>query len=68
MFTSGFSHESKYTVGEQIIVEQLIEPRKVVMSSMAMIISIGITSKTSRPILSASTTITPHVDRYPACI
>ena len=56
------------TVGERITVEQLIEPRKVVTLSMAMIISIGITSKTSRPILSASTTITPHVDRYPACI
>ena len=56
------------TVGERITLEQLIEPRKVMMISMAMIIHIGITSETSRPILSASTTITPHIDRYPACI
>ena len=56
------------TVGEQITVEQLIEPRKVMTISKAMIIHIGITSETSRPILSASTTITPHIDRYPACI
>ena len=46
-FTSGFFQEHKYfTVGEQITVEQLIESRKVMTLSMAMIISIGITSKT----------------------
>ena len=42
-FTSGFSQDRiSITVGEQITVEQLIEPRKVVTISMAMIISIGI--------------------------
>jgi hypothetical protein len=56
------------TVGERITVEQLIELRIVMMISKAMIIHIGITSETSRPILSAPTTITPHLDRYPACI
>ena len=56
------------TVGEQITVEQLTEPRKVMTISKAMIIHIGITSGTIRPILSASTTFTPHIDRYPACI
>ena len=54
-FTSGFSQEHKYsTVGEQITVEQL-------------------TKQASRPrqvdrLLPASTTITPLIDRYPACI
>ena len=52
------------TVGQRITVEQLIESRKVMTISKAMIIHIGITSETSRPILSASTTITPHIDRY----
>mgnify|MGYP005841930939 CR=1 FL=1 len=37
------------TVGEQIIAEQLIEKRKVMMISKAMIMNIGITSATSRP-------------------
>ncbi|KAI4983887.1 hypothetical protein ZWY2020_025753 [Hordeum vulgare] len=36
----------------------------VVTLSKAMIISIGITSKRSRPILSTSTTITPHMDAH----
>ncbi|KAI4980380.1 hypothetical protein ZWY2020_020865 [Hordeum vulgare] len=56
------------TVGERITVEQLIESRKVMTISKAMIIHIGITSETSRPVLSASTTITPHIDRYPPCV
>ena len=43
-FTSGFSQEHKYsTVGEQITVEQLTE-------YLGMIMYIGITSETSRPI------------------
>ena len=55
-------------VGEQITAEQLIEKRKVMMISKAMIMNIGITSVSSRPTLHASTTITPHIDRYPTCI
>ena len=55
-FTSGFSQEHKYsTVGEQITVEQLTE--------------LSIVMRISRyDLLPASTTITPHIDRYPACI
>ena len=37
------------TVGEQIIVEQLIEKRKVMTISKAMIMNIGIMSVSSRP-------------------
>ena len=37
------------TVGEQIIAEQLIEKRKVMTISKAMIMHIGITSVSSRP-------------------
>ena len=49
-FTSGFSQEYRYfTVGEQITVEQLIEKRKVMTISKAMILNIGITSMSSRP-------------------
>ena len=40
------------TVGEQITVEQLIEKRKVMTISKAMIMNIGITSVSSRPKLS----------------
>ena len=50
-------------VGEQIIVEQLIEKRKVMKISKAMIMNIGITFVSSRPKHFASTTITPHIDR-----
>ena len=68
-FTSGFSQDSiSITVGEQITAEQLIEKRKVMTISKAMIMNIGITDVSSRPNDSASTTITPHIDRYPACI
>ena len=56
------------TVGEQITVEQLLEKRKVMTRSKTMIMNIGITSVSSRRNDSASTTITPHIDRYPACI
>ena len=63
VFTRGFSLERKHTVGEQITVEQLMEKRKVMMISKAMIMNIGVMS-----MLRASTTITPHIDRYPACI
>ena len=62
-FTSGFSQEHKYSmVGEQITVEQLIEKRIIMRCIQA-----------SRPRQvdrndSASTTITPLIDRYPACI
>ena len=41
-FTRGFSLERKHTVGEHIIVEQLIEKCKVVKISKAMIMYIGI--------------------------
>ena len=37
------------TVSEQITAEQLIEKRKVMMISKAMIMNIGITSVSSRP-------------------
>ena len=50
-------------VHEQITVEQLIEKRKVMTISKAMIMNIGITSVSSRPNDSASTTITPYIDR-----
>ena len=49
VFTRGFSLERMHTVGRQIIVEQLIEERKVMTISKAMIMNIGITSVTSRP-------------------
>ena len=55
-------------VGEQITAEQLIEKRIVMKISKAMIMNIGIMSVSSRPNDSTSTTITPHIDRYPACI
>ena len=48
-FTRGFSLERKYTMGEQITVEQLILKRIVMTISKAMIMNIGITSVTSRP-------------------
>ena len=49
-FTSGFSQDRiSITVGERITVKQLIESRKVMTISKAMIIHIGITSETSRP-------------------
>ena len=51
------------TVGEQITAEQLIEKRKVMMISKAMIMNIGITSYQVDRLLPASTTITPHIDR-----
>ena len=37
------------TVGEQIAVEQLIEERKVMTISKAVMMNIGITSVSSRP-------------------
>ena len=46
-FTRGFSLEG--TVGEKITVEQLIEKRKVMTISKAMIMHIGITPMSSRP-------------------
>ena len=51
------------TVGEQITAEQLIEMRKVMTISKAMIVNIGITSCQVDGNDSASTTITPHIDR-----
>ena len=48
-FTRSFSLEQKHTMDEQITVEQLIEKRKVMKISKAMIMNIGITSVTSRP-------------------
>ena len=47
-FTRGFSLERKHTMAEQITVEQLIEKRRVMMTSKAMIMNIGITSVSSR--------------------
>ena len=55
-------------VDEQINADQLIEKHKVMMISKAMIMNIGITSVSSRPNDSTFTTITPHIDSYPACI
>ena len=54
-------------MGEQITIEQLKEKCKVMTISKAMIMSIGITCQVDQND-SASTTITPHIDRYPACI
>ena len=48
-FTIGFSLEGKRTMGVQITVEQLIEKRKVMTISKAMIMNIGITSMSTRP-------------------
>ena len=61
-FTSGFSQEHKYsTVGEQITVEQLTE--------LSIVMRISRHDHVYRHhVLPASTTITPLVDRYPACI
>ena len=50
-------------VGEQITAEQLIEKRKVMTISKTMIMNIGITSVSRDRNDSASTTITPHIDR-----
>ena len=52
-------------VGKQITVEQLIE--------LGIVMRISRYGQASRPRQvdrndSASTTITPHIDRYPACI
>ena len=68
-FTSGFSQEHKYsTVGEQITVEQLTE-----LSIVMRISRYDHVYRHPRPrqldrLLPASTTITPLIDRYPACI
>ena len=67
-FTRGFSQDRNNMVGEQISAEQLIEKCKVMTISKAMIMNIGITSVSIDQNDSASTTITPHIDRYPACI
>ena len=48
-FTRGFSLERTHTVGEQITFEQMIEERKVITVSKAMIMNIGITSLSSKP-------------------
>ena len=48
VFTRGFSLERKHTVGKQITVEQLIEKRKVMTISKALILNIGIMSVSSR--------------------
>ena len=47
-FTRGFSQDRNNTVGEQITAEQLIEKRKVMPISKAMIVNIGITPVSSR--------------------
>ena len=48
-FTRGFSKVKFITVGEQITAEKLIEKRKVMMISKAMIMNIGITFMSCRP-------------------
>ena len=58
----------QHTVGKQITIGKLIEDRIIMTISKAMI-----NIQASRPrlvdrLLPASTTITPHIDRYPACI
>ena len=55
-------------VGEQITAEQLIEERIIMTISKAMIMNIGISLCQVDRNYSASTTITPHIDRYLACI
>ena len=63
-FTSGFSQDSiNITVGEKITVEQLIEKRIIMRLSRHD----HVYRQVDR-LLPASTTITPHIDRYPACI
>ena len=49
VFTRGFSLERIDMVGKQITVQHLIEKRKVMTISKAMIMNIGITSMTTRP-------------------
>ena len=67
-FTSGFSHEHKYfTVGEQITVEQLTELSIVMRISRYDHVYRHHVREVDR-LLPASTTITPLIDRYPACI
>ena len=56
------------TVGEQITAEQLIEKRIIMGISKAMIMNIASRLCQVDQNDSASTTITPHIDRYPACI
>ena len=48
VFTRGFSLERTHTVGQHITIEQLIEKRKVMTISKAIIMNIGITIVTSR--------------------
>ena len=55
-------------VGEQITAEQLIEKHIVMMISKAMIMNMGITPCQVDRLMPTSTTITPHIDRYPAFI
>ena len=56
------------TVGEQITAEQLVEKCIIMKISKAMMMNIGITPCQVDQNDSASTTITPHIDHYPACI
>ena len=68
-FTRGFSREHKYSmVGEQITVEKLTELSIVMrISRYDHVYRHHVRDKVGR-LLPASTTITPHIDRYPACI
>ena len=68
-FTSGFSQDSiSITVGEQITIEQLIEKCIVMrISRHDHVYKAPLPRQVDRND-STSTTITPHIDRYPACI
>ena len=68
-FTSGFSQEHKYsTMGEQITVEQLIELSIVMRISRYDHVYRHHFPRQVDQNDSASTTITPLIDRYPTCI
>ena len=68
-FTSGFSQEHKYsTVGEQITIEKLIELCIIMrISRHDHVYRHHVRDKVDRND-SASTSITPLIDHYPACI
>ena len=68
-FTSGFSQVHKYsTVDEQIAVEQFIELSIIMrISRHDHVYRHHVRDKVDQND-SSSTTITPHIDRYSACI
>ena len=68
-FTSGFSQDSiSITVGERITARQLIEKCIIMrISRHDHVYRHHVRDKVDRND-SASTTITPHINRYPACV